>query len=320
VAFGTGAASGSGTNALYGTLTGSLSGIFSNNFVVTPMEMPTNAVTFTATVRWNGGGGGKLELLSHNKGTKSGYTLEGSAVSGPSPLSLTMSVTGNAAREYSPALISNGSMTDYVLTYGVAPYPSVDNYNRLRGVAPNCNWAAAKVFATNGNSLLTWTVAAVDDLVANRMADNIKVINLSLGVTGTPGISTSERQAINSAVNNGIFIAVSAGNNGLLSPASAREVSDPGRAAMVLTVAAANDLNQLTDYSSQGFGSPSTGRRRTTNRISWLRAARATTPMCWRRTAIPAMARLFRTSNPMTTGAFRERLWRHRLGRVAPRS
>ena len=258
IALGSGAASGSGTGPLYGTLYGSLSGIFSNNFVVTPMTLPTNPITFTATARWNGGGNGKLELVSHNQNTKTGYTLEGSAATGPSPLSLSVTVTGNPTREYSPALISNGSMTDYVITYQVPQSPGVDNFNRQRGVAPGCNWAAAKVFATNGNSLLTWDSAAVDDLVANRVADNIKVINLSLGVTGSPGLSATTRQVVNTAVNNGILVTVSAGNNGLFSPGSTAAVSDPGRAALVLTVAAANDINQLTDYSSQGFGSPGT--------------------------------------------------------------
>ncbi|MEI9864437.1 MAG: S8 family serine peptidase [Limisphaerales bacterium] len=204
------------------------------------------------------GGNGTLGLYSHNKGTKTGYTIEGSGVTGASPLSLSVTVTGNPARAYSPALVSNGSMTDYILTYQIPQFPSFDDFNRMRGVAPDCNWAAAKVFATNGNSLLTWTAAAVDDLVANRVVDNIKVINLSLGTTGNPGISTSNRQKVNSAVNNGIMVTVSAGNDGLSSPASAREVDDPGRAAMALTVAAANDINQLTDYSSQGFASPST--------------------------------------------------------------
>ena len=247
VALGTGAASGSGTGTLYGTLYGSLGGIYSNNFVVTPMTLPTNPIMFTATARWNGGGNGTLQLMSHNQGTKTGYTVVGAGVSGPSPLSLSVNVTGSATREYSPVLVSNGSMTDYALTYQVPEYPGVDNFNRQRGVAPGCNWAAAKVFATNGTSLLTWTAAALDDLVANRVADNIKVINLSLGVTGTPGLSATTRQVVNTAVNNGILVTVSAGNNGLLAPASASAVSDPGRAAMALTVAAANDINQLTD-------------------------------------------------------------------------
>jgi hypothetical protein len=257
VAFGTGAAGGSATGPLNGTLYGSLSGINNGNFLVTPMEFPAATFTFTATVRWNGGGSGTFGLYSHNKGTKTGYTLEGGSVSGTSPLNLSVTVTGNPARAYSPALISNGQMTSYVLTYQIPQYAGVDSFNRMRGVAPDCHWAAAKVFATNGSSLIVWTTAAIDDLVANRIAGNIKVVNLSLGVTGTPGISTSERQKVNSAVNNGVMLTVSAGNNGTLGTATTREISDPGRAAMALTVAAANDLNQLTDYSSQGFGTPS---------------------------------------------------------------
>lgn len=257
VAFGAGAASGSATGPLYGTLYGSLSGIFSGNFLVTPIEFPPATITFTATVRWNGGGNGTFGLYSHNKGVKFSYVPDGSSVSGTSPLNLSVTVNVNTNREYSPVLVSNGQMTDYAITYQIPQYTGVDSFNRMRGVAPNCNWGAAKVFATNGNSLIIWTTAAVDDLVANRVADNIKVMNLSLGVSGTPGTNISERQKINSAVNNGIMLTVSAGNNGTFSPASAREVSDPGRAAMVLTVAAANDINQLTDYSSQGFGVPS---------------------------------------------------------------
>ena len=258
IAFGTGEASGANEGTLHCTLYGNLNGVFSNNYFTTPMELPTNSIIFTAQVRWNGGGSGTLELLSHNKGSKTGYTVEGTGIVGTSPVSLSVNVTGNPAREYSPALVSNGSMTDYVLTYQVPQYPAVDGFNRLRGVAPGCNWAAAKVFANSGSGLLSWTAAAVDDLVASRIADNIKVMNLSLGATGNPGISTSTRQKINSAVNNGIFVTSSGGNDGLLGPATARETDDPGRAAMTLTVVAANNINQLTDYSSQGFGSPST--------------------------------------------------------------
>ena len=155
-----------------------------------------------------------------------------------------------------PALISNGSMTDFVVKCQVSNYPGVgDGFNKFRGVAPACRWAGAKVFTSAGSGLMTWTSAALDDLVANRIAYNIKVINLSLGVKGSPGLDTTSRQKVNTAVNNGIVVAVSAGNDG-----GTQQVDDPGRAAMALTVAAANDVNQLTDYTSQGFASPgSTG-------------------------------------------------------------
>ncbi|HWN93758.1 MAG TPA: S8 family serine peptidase, partial [Methylomirabilota bacterium] len=71
------------------------------------------------------------------------------------------------------------------------------------------------------------------------------------GVTGGGGIHAPTREKVNTAVNNGIAMVISAGNSG-----GASNIPDPGRAAMALTVAAANDVNQLTDYTSRGFTSP----------------------------------------------------------------
>ncbi|MEJ0089886.1 MAG: hypothetical protein WDM80_09100 [Limisphaerales bacterium] len=107
-------------------------------------------------------------MYSHNKAPRPITTIERAAASpATSPLSLNVTVTGNPARAYSPALVSNGSMTDYILTYQMPQYPGADDFNRMRGVRAELQLgAAAKVFATNGNSLLTWTAAAVDDLVA----------------------------------------------------------------------------------------------------------------------------------------------------------
>lgn len=257
IALGTGVSGGAAAGTLSGTLIGTLSGIFNGNFVTTAFDFPTNSITFTATAVWSGGGSTTLQLMSHTKGTKTGWVVEGTTVTGSSPLSLTTTVAGFTNKAYSPVLISNGSITDYAIRFQIPQYPGGDGFNRMRGVAPECKWAAAKVFANNGNSLLNWTTAAIDDLVAGRTTNNVKVINLSLGTTGSPGISTSTRQKVNTAANNGIFVVCSGGNDGLLSPASARETDDPGRAAWALTVVASSDLNQLTDYSSQGFGSPS---------------------------------------------------------------
>jgi PKD repeat protein len=257
IALGTGVSGGAATGTLSGTLIGTLSGIFNGNFVTTAFDFPTNPITFTATAIWSGGGSTTLQLMSHTKGSKVGWVVDGTTISGTSPLSLTTSVTGVAGKAYSPVLVSNGSITDYAIRFQIPQYPGGDGFNRMRGVAPDCNWAAAKVFANNGNSLLSWTTAAIDDLVAGRTTNNVKVMNLSLGTTGSPGISTSTRQKVNTAVNHGIFVVCSGGNDGLFSPATARETDDPGRAALALTVVASSDLNQLTDYSSQGFGSPS---------------------------------------------------------------
>lgn len=257
IALGTGVSGGAATGTLSGTLIGTLSGIFNGNFVTTAFDFPTNTITFTASAIWSGGGSTTLQLMSHTKGSKVGWVVDGTTITGTSPLSLTTTVTGVAGKAYSPVLVSNGSITDYAIRFQIPQYPGGDGFNRMRGVAPECNWAAAKVFANNGNSLLSWTTAAIDDLVAGRITNNVKVMNLSLGTTGSPGISSSTRQKVNTAANNGIFVVCSGGNDGLFSPATARETDDPGRAAMALTVVASSDLNQLTDYSSQGFGSPS---------------------------------------------------------------
>ena len=251
IATGTGAAGGSGAGTLSFSDEGTLSGVPSGSFYPSPVELPPSSVTVTITAIWNGGGSTTLYLVYNDKGTSGGYTAQAS-VTGSSPLTLVTTFIPSSAREYSPALISNGAMTDYVTTSQITGYPgSGDGFNKFRGVAPGCRWATAKVFTDSGSGVLSWTDAAVDDLVANRVANKIKVMNLSLGAIGNPGLSTSTRQKINTAVNNGIVVVCSAGNDG-----GTQTVDDPGRAAMALTVAAANDVNQLTDYSSEGFTAP----------------------------------------------------------------
>jgi PKD repeat protein len=254
IATGTGLSSGNGSSTLQFTDEYTLNGVPNGSFYPNPLELPATPVTVTFTARWNGSGGGgstTLHLLYHTRGVNGGYTAQAS-VTGTSPLTLTTTFTPTTSRVYSPGLISNGHMTDYVTTCQIAGYPAVgDGFNTMRGVAPGCNWACAKVFTSAGSGVLSWTDAAIDDLVANRVVNNIKVMNLSLGANGSPGIDTTTRQKINSAVNNGIVAVISAGNDG-----GTQQVDDPGRAAMALTIGAANDVNQLTDYTSEGFSSP----------------------------------------------------------------
>ena len=250
IALGSGAAAGSATGTLSFTQTESLSGVASGGFRHNPIELPDGAVTVTLTATWNGGSTTTLNWDSCAKGSTNWDTVHGS-VSGTSPLNLTVDLAGSRERVYSPALLSNGAITGFVVKCQVTNYPgSGDGFNKLRGVAPGCNWAAAKVFTNAGSGTTSAIGAGVDAMVANRVALNIKVMNLSFGSPGSPGLSFSQRQKINTAVNNGIVVTASAGNDG-----GAQEVDDPGRAAMALTVAAANDRNQLTDYTSAGFAS-----------------------------------------------------------------
>lgn len=257
IALGTGAASGSATGTLFYTDSGDLTGVPSGSFYLSPIDLFSASVTYSSTARWIGGGTASLDPVYHSMGLSGGWTSISTPVAGSSPLTITNSFVGDPTRAYVAALLSNGAMSGYVVTNSVANYPGVgDGFNKLRGVAPGCRWAAAKVFTNSGTGLDTSINAAVDDLVANRVSLDLKVMNLSLGVIGSPGLDPAERQKINSAVNNGIIVACSAGNGGLQPTAGQQEISDPGRAAMAITVAAANDNNAITDYTSHGFASP----------------------------------------------------------------
>lgn len=259
IALGTGAASGAGTGTLYYTDEGNLTGVSSGSFYPYPLGLPAASVTYTSTAQWTGGGSTSLYQAYHTKGTSGGWTAISAAASGSSPLTEINTFTGLSSRAYSTALLSNGAMGNFVITNSVTNYPGVgDGFNKLRGIAPGCNWAAAKVFTNSGAGYTTWMSAALDDLTATRVANHIKVINMSIGIDGNPGIDTGLRSKVNTAVNNGIVVVISAGNDGKNTGSNGyREIDDPGRAAMALTVAASNDEDQLTDYTSIGFGSPS---------------------------------------------------------------
>jgi uncharacterized repeat protein (TIGR01451 family) len=256
IAVGSGTAGGASAGTLEYTHIGDLSGV--SGFFPSPIDLPAISLSFNITAQWIGASNTTLYLVRHNKGTSGGWIVMGTS-SGSSPLIRNRTFTPNVNRAYSPALlgVGDGGVADFVADCRVTNYPEIgDGFNRFSGVAPGCNWAGAKVFESDGTGFTIWTGAAVDDIVANRLSIDAKVINLSLGTTGNPGISTSNRQKVNTAVDNGIVVVVSAGNDGDESTSSAREVDDPGRAALVLTVGAVNDVNELTDYTSHGFTSP----------------------------------------------------------------
>jgi subtilisin family serine protease len=257
IALGSGAAGGISDGTLLFTQSGTLgSGVPAGNFFPAPIGLPAASLSFNMTARWTGVGNGStdLYLVWRTNGFTGPWFGNGAPSTGTSPLTLNSTLTGDPSRAYSPALLSSGNpqVQNFVVTSQVGNYPAVgDGFNKLRGVAPGCNWAGAKVFANSGSGNTLWSHVALDDLVAARLTNHIKVINMSLGVIGDPGVDATWRQKVNTAVNNGIVVVVSAGNDG-----GASDVDDPGRAALALTVAAANDVNQLTDYTSRGFTSP----------------------------------------------------------------
>ncbi len=256
IALGTGAAFGLGPGTLQYTNSGSLSatsaGAFLPAVIHTPNYFGGNS-TLTVTSNATFIGGGSTTFYQVTSADPNGGWGAFTNSMGTSPRAGSGSLA-NAAARYSDALLqsSPASLTSFAVTNSVANYPAVgDGFNVLRGVAPSCKWYGAKVFTDAGTGNSADIGVALDDLVTNRAAYNVKVINMSLGVA--TGTDTTLRAKANNAVNAGIVVVAAAGNTG-----PSQTISDPGLANKVLTIGASNDKNELTSYTSIG-SAPSDG-------------------------------------------------------------
>jgi cysteine-rich repeat protein len=244
IATGTGAAMGLGSTLKY-TDGGNLTGVAGGSGYVNAIDLFASPLTITSVAHWPTGGTTVLAFMNGDNGAAP-YT-QVSNVSGASPLTFTSTFTPNGAKHYSPLLSQRGSaplLTNFAIANTVTNYPTVDSFNTLRGVAPGCQWAAVKVFHADGTGVSSELSVGLDDLVGL----NIKVANMSLGLTPANTSSAALRAKVNSLAANGVVVVASAGNDG---PAGI--MSDPARAALVVTVGATNDVNQLTDFTSIGF-------------------------------------------------------------------
>ena len=255
IALGSGSMAGSTTPTLLYTDSGSLSGVPTNNFIPSTIHIPNGLVAiFNSVAIWNGNSA-TLYAFRKTNGSTGSYSSLGS-VSGSSPLTNNRTFTSSSTYLYSvglvqtnPASISLYSIINTVTYAGVG-----DGFNTFHGVAPMCKWACAKAMKNDGSGSSIDIGQAVDDLVNKRSLHNVKIMNISLGIIGDPGLDTILRNKVNSAVDNGIVVVVSAGNDGP-GTAGKNAVDDPGRASQVITVGASNDVNQLTNYTSSGFSS-----------------------------------------------------------------
>ncbi|HBH60738.1 MAG TPA: hypothetical protein DDX85_03145, partial [Nitrospiraceae bacterium] len=170
IALGTGASLGTGTNLKY-TDSGSLSGVSNGSFYPSVIDFPSVATTWSSTATW-------LKIrpnpttttLYHVYTEKGASTWYGqNSTSGSSGLTLNISFTPLSSNAYSTALISNGNMSTYAVSSSMTNFSTVgDGFNTLRGVAPGSRWVGAKVFTNSGSGILSWTGAAIDDMVSKR--------------------------------------------------------------------------------------------------------------------------------------------------------
>jgi serine protease AprX len=131
---------------------------------------------------------------------------------------------------------------------------------QYEGEAPGANLVSIKVAGANGVTDLGTLILGLQWAVDNRIAYNIRVLNMSLGFQ--PFESTVVNpldQAVQAAWNSGIAVVASAGNAG----PSDGTILSPGDDPLVITVGSLDDLAQpvvandeMTNFSSVGPTSP----------------------------------------------------------------
>ena len=228
-----------------------------------PIWLPSGNVTMESEATWTGA----TAYLIHSSWTRgsAGEDMDiiGSYKEGTSPQILTNIFSASKESVITVTLADldyQEDLDNVVIVTSVDPYPGVgDGFNKFRGVAPGCKWAAAKVFDRDGYAESDQFTAAMDDLVLHRVEKKIKVMNISHGLEGFLGVpeeSVPLRDKVNSIVKNGIVVVAAAGNNADAPVELFRKMADPARAAQAITVGATNDENALTEFSSYGFFSP----------------------------------------------------------------
>jgi hypothetical protein len=239
---------------------------YGNGYLTYPIGLADGPVSITTTAWWTGASADLFHLYWPQGALPGPVYPIGSYTAGTKSMVLQNSFTATSTQNYSAYLFNPSSryLTGAVLVTTVSTYPAVsDGFTRFRGVAPGCNYAMVRIPIDGTESEFENGLSAgLDLLVTNRLANNIKIISLSVGcaddATGLPMQSISLRNKITSTVNNGVIVALAAGNSAGGTSAAERAMADPARAALAITVGASNEKNALTDYSSYGFASPDT--------------------------------------------------------------
>jgi serine protease AprX len=145
---------------------------------------------------------------------------------------------------------------------GIIAGNGYDSYGTRAGIAPDAHLVSLKVLDANGRGVISNVIAALDFIVANKHAYNIRVANLSVGAAVTESYHTDPLTvAAKRAVDAGIVVVTAAGNRGKNAAGLPQYggITAPGNAPWVLTVGAASDQGTMTrsddvmaGYSSRG--------------------------------------------------------------------
>ena len=145
---------------------------------------------------------------------------------------------------------ASGGMLD-VAGVNKYPYPEpTDNYSRFAGVAPDVKLVGVKIFDNAGSGTSTDVIEAFNWVRNNKATYHIAVASGSFSFSGTVVSVDSAAAAL---VNSGVVVVLSAGNDGQ----GKNSIFSPGQVDGVITVAASDDYDWITTYSSEGPGATS---------------------------------------------------------------
>ena len=130
------------------------------------------------------------------------------------------------------------------------------------GIAPNAKIINLRVLDSQGRGSVSALLSALDWLLNNRTAYNIRVANMSLGTLAVSSYQNDPVcQAVRKLVNAGMVVTAAAGNNGKNSLGNKvyGHIHSPGIEPSAITVGAANTFgtdaradDAITTYSSRG--------------------------------------------------------------------
>ncbi|MFX0134219.1 MAG: S8 family serine peptidase [Candidatus Hodarchaeota archaeon] len=123
--------------------------------------------------------------------------------------------------------------------------PLMDGGNPWKGVAPDTHLVGVKVLDEYGMGWASDIINGINWVINNKLTFKITTMSLSIG-GGEEDIGMIN--AVNNAVDAGIVTVVSAGNSGGIG----NNIECPGDADKVITVAAMNLNDEVTEYSSAG--------------------------------------------------------------------
>ena len=179
-------------------------------------------------------------------------TMMDSDTSGTSNMTVNCTVSSETDFGYWQVVLgaswgTEGGMLD-VAGVNKYPYPDpIDSHSRFAGVAPDIKLVGVKIFNKTGNGKADDVIEAFNWVKNYKETYHIAIASGSFSFSETVGPVNIAAAAL---VNSGVIVVLSAGNDGQ----GRNSIYSPGEVDGVITVAASDDYNRITGYSSEGPG------------------------------------------------------------------